>query len=260
MKKIVAFILVMAMCVGMMISVEAKQDSETNLSILLEGLVHDGVLSEQQISTVELIEANIDGNAKTRSVGETVDAVRFTSEDGNVHTETYVVPFVLEDDGVSALALNGTATQKNLEYSDVIYVLSTATYIYYTPGETDYAGPFYRPTIVKTKWMNGSEVCTVSNINTVFMNRGYVVDLSTYEYLTGHVNRNSTVVVSNPTRGITYVGDVIGMDEDTALSMNFNGIDTYSYIFTDVQFTYSGVSDSRQISIPTFPTSGWYEE
>lgn len=247
------------------LSTHAKELTETLIddeytNSIIDVLEANGDISKEIILSTEIVYLQSCRSPisplSTNINNETIDAIQITSEDEYGIHQLLVIPFIEDETGITNVTRSNTATSTDFEYSDIIYVLVKVTYYYFSAYETNYSGPFYRPTLVRCMWKNGTGTCSVSSMQTSFVNAGFICNLTDGSHDGTIYQKISEVNVSNPTQGITYVGNNIYMDSTTGMSMYFNGIETYSYAYTTITFTCNGKTQTINLSAATFSDSG----
>ncbi len=235
---------------------EAKTAENQYIAMMLERLKSDGEIAVEDIISLNVIDINISEKNSLASIengiaANSLEAVQICTKSSDGMVDMYAIPF--EDNNGSLKNITRSSVyNKPFEDSQFVYVLVTVTYYYYSGAETNWAGPYFRPTLVKAKWSDSTGNKAVKKIYANFNNANHVVNLSNNS-VGSIVNKSSVVSQNNPENGITYVGNVINMSSNTAYSMYFNGIDTYSYVYG---YVTDSTSMKYEFSFQIFDGSG----
>ena len=261
MKKIIMSALIISTLLGNGVIVNAQSMQEADnlenqyCAFILKELESAGEIEVEDVVSAKVVECN---NTKDTArlmtddvVSTGLEAVQFHIEDEEEVLDVFAIPFYSEEDGLENVT-RSSVQSKPFSDSQFVYVLVTVTYHYYSGAETNWAGPYYRPTLVKAEWSDSTGSKTVSSIYANFNNANHVINLSDNS-IGSIVNTSSTVSQNNPGNGITYVGNVINMSSNNAYSMYFNGIDTYSYVYG---YITDSASQQYSFSFAVFDGSG----
>lgn len=264
-KNIVAYILCTITLLSINLNAKAEtlandNPEEVYISTILQQLQDNGEIDMRDVVAADVV-VGINTNSDILGVEtlnndiEKVEAVKITIENEYEKTDVYAVPFYEENGELYNVS---RASTKNLPFEDTqyVYVLVTAVYQYYSNSDTGYNGVYYRPSLVKAKWSDSTGSKSVKSLYAHFNNASYVYNMSTYQkYYSNIVNRMSYVDISNPSNGITYVGNVINLPTNTAYSTFFNGIDAYAYVSG---YVTDNSSKKYEFSFQVFDGSGLY--
>lgn len=206
------------------ISVSAQEavDAETQyISMIVERLEKDGEINAEKVVSAEVIAINSSSNSEVVKLcsvenedNSTLEGVKISLEEDNEITEMYVIPFYDSSDTMVNAARSSTLSP-SFQDSQYGYVLVTAVYYYYSAAETDWAGPYYRPTLLKAKWSDSTSTKSAKKLYAKFTNASHVVDLSTND-AGDIVSKSSVVSVSNPSNGITTYSYIYGYVTDSS--------------------------------------------
>lgn len=245
-KKSLSVIFIAVLLLSMNMHCYAKGIESTEqeyIDNVIQMAIQNGDIKANQIVTSKVVISESENNGKVKSFStnkDTCEGVMVITHDGEEYMSNYIIPYVIVDnDLVNVTRANGTSIDSDFETpaSSNLYLKITAKYIYYSSADTQYYGPFFRPTSFTVKWSNGSASCSVSSLEAVYSSRAQVWNMNTLTATSRTEGYISSLSKSNPTKNMTYWGSAINMNSDEALALIFNGIDTYSYI--NVSFNYS---------------------